>query len=153
MEVFQQPRLNEAIVRLSSGKLFTGVKEVESLNAHYRCLKMINVLLINGSQELIYRIIFDLKEMKVLSAVMSCAGGGSDIDDIISASIECLHVLLINKVNSQISIVIKNFMNRMKEEMELEGMSEDNDTFLYHTDARIGGVVFLAKQMKAELKQ
>ncbi|KAA6357900.1 MAG: hypothetical protein EZS28_046573 [Streblomastix strix] len=153
-KVINELNLVDKIITLSSGKLFTDTNSIQSLNAHYRSLELIQVLLMNGSVQYSMKILYQKNAMKILSQQMSCSGGSSHFDEIISASIECLSVLLQCQMKNQNQKdKLKQIQSELKERIEQEGLIEEDNNLFFHSDYRKQiGVITLAKRLKIDLK-
>ncbi|KAA6394362.1 MAG: hypothetical protein EZS28_010112 [Streblomastix strix] len=153
-KVINEPNLVDKIITLSSGKLFADTSSIQSLNAHYRSLELIQSLLMNGSVQYSMKILYQKNAMKILSHQMSCSGGSSHFDEIISASIECLSVLFQCQMKNQNQKdKLKQIQNELKERIEQEGLIEEDNNLFFHSDSRIQiGVITLAKRLKIDLK-
>ncbi|KAA6386207.1 MAG: hypothetical protein EZS28_018267 [Streblomastix strix] len=76
---------------------------------------------------------------------MSSAGGiGSIDDDVLSEGIKCYSALIENLNNKDNDLEAQNMINEIKVKMEDEGILEEDDALIFHTDNRISVRVTLS---------
>ncbi|KAA6360017.1 MAG: hypothetical protein EZS28_044456 [Streblomastix strix] len=77
------------------------------------------------------------KYIEYSSYMMSSAGGsGSDDDDILTYNMSVLYSVIMNLGSSRDAKIGKQTLDDVKNIIEYEGILEENDTLLFHTDQR-----------------
>ncbi|KAA6389989.1 MAG: hypothetical protein EZS28_014484 [Streblomastix strix] len=105
--------------------------------------------------QLMDKILHEQKEMKIISSELSCSfGEGTDSDDIISINIRCIQEILNNLNSLQKEQEATQLLDEVNEDLESEGIVEETDCLLFHSDIRKDiGVQQCAKDLKKKIRK
>ncbi|KAA6396143.1 MAG: hypothetical protein EZS28_008330 [Streblomastix strix] len=121
----------------------------------FGCQEVIQEIVKVAAPQLMGKILHEQKEMKIITSELSCAiGEGNDSDDVISINIRCVQEILNNLSSLQKEQEAQQLLDEVNEDIESEGIVEETDCFLFHSDIREDiGVKQCAKELKKKLRK
>ncbi|KAA6386429.1 MAG: hypothetical protein EZS28_018046 [Streblomastix strix] len=85
----------------------------------------------------IQQILLRTDETQIISRFISCAGcGQNNYDDITSHGVDILNSIFITLQKNKLNDEDKKMEDEIKEMIEIEGLEEDNETLIFHTNRR-----------------
>ncbi|KAA6403634.1 MAG: hypothetical protein EZS28_000830 [Streblomastix strix] len=124
------------------------VKRIKLQAAIAYCLKVI-------APQMMDRILHEQQEIKIITSELSCSFGEvNDSDEIISINIRCIQEILDNLGSLQKDQQAVQLLDEVNEDLESEGIAEETDLLIFHSDIRQDvGVYQCAQGLKKKLRK
>ncbi|KAA6381317.1 MAG: hypothetical protein EZS28_023156 [Streblomastix strix] len=136
-QVFSEQNLMENIMDIAKVKKISLMSLKDTLLVQNRLALVLCAISKHKSPVVIKWMVQKHKYIEYSSYMMSSAGGsGSDDDDILTYNMSVLYSVIMNLVRSRDAKIGKQTLDDVKNIIECEGIQEENDTLLFHTDQR-----------------
>ncbi|KAA6399224.1 MAG: hypothetical protein EZS28_005251 [Streblomastix strix] len=149
---FGVPHFISSILSIASDKGICKENGIESSLIKSYCFDIINNLKKEKSRQVMEKMLLKYKEMKIMSDLMSSAGGCSnDYDDVISS---CINNLFVNYSQASYmdrdeKLKQKQLISYVNNSIEEFGLSEEIDNLFFHTDTRRDvGIIHRVNEIK-----
>ncbi|KAA6375278.1 MAG: hypothetical protein EZS28_029195 [Streblomastix strix] len=136
-QVFSEQNLMENIMDIAKIKKISLMSLKDKLLVQNRFALVLCAISKHKSPVVIKWMVQKHKYIEYSSYMMSSAGGsGSDDDDILTYNMSVVSLVIMNLVRSRDAKNGKQTLDDVKNIIEYEGIQEENDTLLFHTDQR-----------------
>ncbi|KAA6381039.1 MAG: hypothetical protein EZS28_023435 [Streblomastix strix] len=145
----------DVMKELQSNDIDIEMQAEQDVRLIFGCQEVIKEIVKVIAPQMMGRILHEQQELKIITSELSCSFGEvNDSDDIISINIRCIQEILDNLCSLKKEQQATQLLDEVNEDIESEGIAEETDLLIFHSDIRQDvGVQQCAQGLKKKLQR